>query len=99
MANIVSAQKDIRRIKRRTVYNNRVRNRVKKATKAFEKYLSTGDVEKAKETLPKVFKVIGKSSKKNIIKKGTASRKYSRMSKKLNKLITASNVKNTDKSS
>lgn len=98
MPNIVSSVKDLRRIKKRTVNNNRIRGRVKKTVKAFNEFVAQENIEKAKLYLPKAVKLLGKASQKKIIKKETASRKSSRLSKKLNKLITAANVKTAKKS-
>ncbi len=90
MANIKAAIKDIRKSEKREVNNNRLRVRIKKAVKKFNTLLSS-DIEKAKELLPRVNKILDKAAGKKVIKKQNASRKISRLSKKLN---TAQNVKN-----
>lgn len=89
MANIKAAIKDIRKTKTRESHNNRLRIRIKKAVKKFN-LLVTSDIEKAKELLPRVNKILDKAADKKVIKKQNASRKISRLSKKLN---TAKNVK------
>lgn len=91
MANIKSVIKDIRRTKKRTLYNSRLKNRVKDAEKAFEKAVKANDAETAKKYLTKLSKVADKATKKGVMKKGTVSRKKSRLAKKLN--TTAANVK------
>ncbi|MCC7290324.1 30S ribosomal protein S20 [bacterium] len=98
MANLASSKKDIRRTQRRTLFNDRVRNRVKKSVKSFNTYIVANNVEKAKEALPKVAKVLGKASQRNILNKKSTGRTISRLTKKLNKLITAANVETAKKS-
>jgi small subunit ribosomal protein S20 len=89
-----------RQTKRRTVYNSRLRARLQKAVKAFNKHITAADKKAATAALPKIKKVIDKATKKKILKPGNASRKISRLTKKLNKLITAKkkNVKTAKKS-
>ncbi len=100
MANLKASKKHIRQTKRRTVYNSRLRNRVKKAVKAFETLITNEDYKKAKLELPKIAKVLDKAAKKSVLKKETVSRKISRLTVKLNKRITAAkNVKTAKKSS
>lgn len=98
MANLASSKKDIRRSEKRTVFNDRIRARVKKAIKSFNTFVAEKNVEKAAEMLPRATKVLGKASQKKILKKETASRKISRLTKKLNNLITATNVETVKKS-
>lgn len=98
MPNLVSSKKDLRRTGRRTAFNDRVRNRVKKAVKKFSEFVTKNDVAKAQESLVQATKVIDKASQKNIFKKDTSSRKISRLTKKLNKLISAQNVEATKES-
>jgi small subunit ribosomal protein S20 len=97
MPNLKTSIKDLRQTKKRTVVNNRLRNRVKKATKRFNTLVAEGKVEEASKALPQVNKVLDKASKKNVIKKGNASRNKSRLASKLNKL--AQDNVNTSKKS
>ena len=92
-------QKDLRRTAKRNVFNDRIRNRVKKAIKKFNEFIKEENIDKAKEVLSNTMKVLDKSAAKKVTKKGNASRKISRLNKKLNKLITAKNVKASKKSS
>ena len=97
MPNLKTSIKDLRQTERRTVVNNRLRNRVKKATKRFDTLVEAKNLEGATEALPQVFKVLDKAAKKNVIKKGNASRRKSRLAAKLNKLAQ-DNVKTSKKS-
>jgi len=98
MANLKASIKDIRKTKRRTVYNNRLRVRIKKALKTFNTYITSQDFKKAQAVLPKLTKILDKASNKKVLKRKTSSRKISKLTKKLNTLKTAKNVKNTKKS-
>ena len=98
MPNLKTSIKDLRSTKRRTVYNDRLRNRVKKSEKNFRESIKEGNQEKAEKSLIQTFKVLDKAAKKNVIKKGKASRKKSRFANQLNKL-SKDNVKTTQKSS
>jgi small subunit ribosomal protein S20 len=96
MPNLQASIKDLRQSKTRTVHNNRVRRRLHDVSKKYNKAIDEKDVEKAKDTLPRVQKMLDKAAKRGIIKKGTASRKKSGYAKKLND-IAAPDVKTTDK--
>jgi len=98
MPNLKTSIKDLRSTKRKTVYNDRLRKRVKKSVKKFNDTLKNGDNGKAKEVLKNVYKVLDKAAKKNVINKGKASRKKSRLAVQLNKL-SKDNVKTTQKGS
>jgi len=97
MPNLKTSIKDLRSTKRKTVYNDRLRKRVKKSTKKLQEYLTTEDKAKAEKSLKQVYKVLDKAAKKNVINKGKASRKKSRLANQLNKL-SKTNVKTTKKS-
>ena len=96
MPNLKTSIKDLRSSKRKSVYNDRLRKRVKKSIKNFQKNLVDGDKDKAEKSLKNVYKVLDKAAKKNVIKKGKASRKRSRLAVQLNKL-SKDNVKTTQK--
>lgn len=97
MPNLKTSIKDLRSSKRKTVYNDRLRKRVKKSTKKFQMHISAEDIDNAKKSLVQTYKVLDKAAKKHVIKEGTASRKKSRLAIQLNKL-SKNNVKTTKKS-
>ncbi len=97
MPNLKTSIKDLRSTKRKTVYNDRLRKRVKKAEKTFKNNIEKKDSGKAEKSLKQAYKVLDKAAKKNVIKKGKASRKKSRLAIQLNKL-SIDNVKTTKKS-
>ncbi len=98
MPNLKTSIKDLRSSKRKSTFNDRLRNRVKRSEKNFRDSIKEGDKEKAEKSLNQTFKVLDKAAKKNVIKKGKASRKKSRLAIQLNKL-SKDNVKTTQKSS
>lgn len=97
MPNLKTSIKDLRQTKRRTLYNDRLRKRVKKSVKRFQTLVSTEQKDAAEKSLRQTYKVLDKAAKKHVIKKGNASRKKSRLANQLNKLST-NNVKTNQKS-
>ena len=80
-----SARKALRQSKKRAVQNLVFKRKFKAAVKEFKKEVAAGNFEKAKNLLPTVYKSIDKAAKKGVIKKNTASRYKSRLTKKLKK--------------
>lgn len=99
MANLKASIKDIRKTKKRTVTNARLRERIKRSLKKFNTLLNAKDFASASKLIPQLSKVIDKAAKVNVMTKNTASRKVSRLTKKLNKELSAQDVKTTKKSS
>lgn len=97
MPNLKTSIKDLRKTGRKTVYNDRLRNRVKKAVKRVNDLVAKGEKEQASKALANASKVLDKAAKKNVIKEGKASRKKSRLAIQINKLAQ-DNVKTTKKS-
>ncbi|MEZ0536263.1 30S ribosomal protein S20 [Caldicellulosiruptoraceae bacterium PP1] len=85
MANIKSAKKKIKVIRRRTLENKIQKIKMKKAIKEMKKALLANDVSKARELYPNVAKIIDQTAAKGIIHKNNASRKKSRLMKLINK--------------
>jgi len=80
-----SAKKALRQNVRRHAMNNSRKQNVKAVVKQYKKLLAEGKVDEAKQLLPKVFKVIDKTAKSKLIKKGKAARIKSRLTKKIAK--------------
>ena len=98
MPNLKTSIKDLRQTKRRTIFNNRLRNRIKRSVKRFNTLIEEKKHDEASKALTQVYKVLDKAAKKNVIKKGNASRTKSRLANKLNKLAQT-NVNTSKKSS
>ena len=65
--------------------NLRVKLQLKKTLKSLQELLNTKNLEEAKKVITKVFSQLDKAAKKNIIHPKTASRKKSRLMKRINK--------------
>ena len=84
MPNIKSAKKRVKIIEKKTLRNNMIKTGYKSAVKKFEDAISHGNTEEAKVLLAQATKKIDQACTKGVIVKNTASRKKSRLSKKLN---------------
>ncbi len=97
MANLSASIKDIRKTKKRTVFNSRLRERIKRVVKEFNKLITLKEFDKAVKILPRLNKTLDKAAKDGVLKGKTAQRKVSRLSKKLNKEKSAIDVKTAQK--
>jgi len=80
-----SAKKALRQNKRRREKNLRKFGVLKETIKKFKKLIAENKKEEAIKLLPQLYKVIDKSSKGGLIKKNTANRKKSRLTKMINR--------------
>ncbi len=81
-----SAQKALRQNKRRRIRNVNQTRSLKDEVKTLKKLTANKDKKGAEEALPKVYKALDKAVKTNLLKKNTASRLKSRLTKSVNKL-------------
>ena len=65
--------------------NLKVKTQLKKTLKSLQELINTKNLEEAKKVISKVFSQLDKAAKKNIIHPKTASRKKSRLMKRINK--------------
>jgi small subunit ribosomal protein S20 len=86
MANIKSAAKRIKTIEKKTIINKSVKTGVKTSVKKFNEAVDSGDKATAQEAFDNAEKTMSKTASKGIMHKNTASRKTSRMAKRLNKM-------------
>lgn len=84
MANIKSAKKRVKVIAKKTARNRRVKDHVKTAVRAFDDAMEQGDLEGAAEKRTLAEKKLMQGAAKGSIDKKAASRKISRMTKRLN---------------
>ncbi len=82
---IKSAKKALRQSRRRRVFNLRRSNKMKSLIKEVKELIKEGKKEEAQKLLPNVYKAIDKAAKRGVIKKNTAGRKKSRLTKALAK--------------
>ena len=88
MANTPSAKKRVRQVARKTEVNKARRSRIKTFVKKVEESISTGDSDSALAAFKIAQPEIQRGVTKGILHKNTASRKISRLSKRIN-AITA----------
>ena len=86
MAKTKSAEKRIRQSEKRRERNIIVKSQVKTAVKKLLLAVESRNLEKSKVSLEKAISVIDKAAAKGVIHKNTASRKISRLTKKVNTL-------------
>ncbi|MFA5575768.1 MAG: 30S ribosomal protein S20 [Tissierellaceae bacterium] len=87
MANIKSAKKRILITRNRTAINKAKKSEIKTYIKKFESAIVKGNIDEAKALLKTIDKKLKRAAHKNILHKNNASRKVSRLTKKLNKAI------------
>ena len=84
MPNIKSAIRRTKRTQIQTSVNRIRKNKYKSAIKKMQYYIGTGKMNEAKKFLPKFYSQLTKVAKTGVISKKTASRKISRVTKKIN---------------
>ena len=84
MPNTKSAIRRIRRVKKQTLVNRIRKSKYKSALKKMELLLKSKEKKKIKEYFPKFQSILMQVAKSGVISKKTASRKVSRLSKKIN---------------
>lgn len=85
MPNKKSAAKELRKSIKRNIANKKVSSKLKGLIKDNLKQIKVDD-KKVKEDFKKTVQALDKAVKKGILKKNTASRKKSRLAKKINTL-------------
>ena len=85
MPNTKSAIRRTKRTQLQTSVNRIRKSRYKSAVKQMSIYLESGKINEAKKFLPKFHSQLMKVAKTGVLDKKTASRKISRVTKKINK--------------
>ncbi len=80
---IKSAKKRLKQSEKRRSLNLRYKNQMKLVVKQIRDLLKEKKKSEAKKLLPEAYKKIDKAAKAGVIKKNTASRKKSRLTKAL----------------
>ncbi len=78
---IKSAKKRLKQSKKRKALNSGYKKRMKEIVKEIKDLSVEGKKKEAAKLLPKAHKAIDKAAKRGVIKKNTASRKKSRLTK------------------
>ena len=85
MPNTKSAIRRTKRTKSQALVNRIRKSKYRTAVKQMSKYVESGKIDQAKKFLPKFYSQLMKVAKTGVISKKTASRKISRLTKKINK--------------
>jgi len=88
MANTRSAKKMIRKISRRTELNRTRRSRMRTYVRKVEEAIATGDAAVANAALREAQPEIMRCVSKGVMHKNTASRKVSRLTRRVNALAS-----------
>ena len=83
MANTKSAKKAVRKIERRTAANRSRRSQMRTYIRKFDEALATGDAVAASSALQEATPLVMRAAQKGILHKNTASRKLSRLTRRL----------------
>ena len=83
MPNTKSAIRRVRRVKKQTQINKIRKSKYKNAIKEMELIIKSKNKEKIKKFYPKFQSILMQVAKSGVINKKTASRKISRISKKI----------------
>lgn len=86
MANHKSAEKRNRQSQIRRLRNKSNRSRMKSAIRKIDEAVVAGSADEAREALKQAIPVIAKTASKGTIHKKTASRKISRLTKRVNRM-------------
>jgi len=81
-----SAKKALRQSEKRRKRNLIYKEKIKELTKKVRSLAVEKKIEEAKKILPQLYKILDKSTKVGVIKKNTASRKKSRITKLISRI-------------
>ena len=84
MPNTKSAIRRLRRVKNQTTINKIRKSKYKSALKRMSSYIDAGKIKEAKSFLPEFYSELMKVAKTGTINKKTASRKISKITKRIN---------------
>ena len=83
MPNTKSAIRRLRRVKNQTTINKIRKSKYKSALKRMSGYIDAGKIKEAKSFLPEFYSQLMKVAKTGTINKKTASRKISKITKRI----------------
>lgn len=86
MANTKSAQKAVRKIERRTAINKSRRSQMRTYVRKVEEAIAAKDPEAAAAALRGAEPLVARAAQKGILHRNTASRKISRLTKRVKAL-------------
>ncbi len=83
----LSVLKRVRQSEKRRLRNKAFKTRIKTQIRKLEEVLATKDKDRIEAVFRETVKIISKAASKGIIHKNTASRKISRVAKRLNQFL------------
>jgi small subunit ribosomal protein S20 len=86
MANTKSAKKAARQTVRRTAVNKARRTRLRSSVRKVEEAIASGNKEAAAASLKEAEPIIARTAQKGVVHRKTASRKVSRLAKRVRAL-------------
>ena len=86
MPNTKSAIRRVKKTNLQTSINRIRKSKYKSAIRQMSNYITSGKIKEAKDFLPKFNSQLMKIAKTGVLKKETASRKISRITKRIQKL-------------
>ena len=90
MANTTSAKKAVRKMERRTLVNKARRTNMRSTVRKVEEAIASGEQKVAQEDLKEAQPKIVRAANKGLIHKNAASRKVSRLAKRVKAMTAAS---------
>jgi len=91
-----STKKALRQSLKRRAQNIRKKKKIKDLLKEVKNLVSQNKIKEAKSLLPQVYKLLDKATKTGLIKKNTAARKKSRVTKSILRLTVQNSKKLSD---
>jgi len=88
MANTKSAKKAVRQTARRTTANKTRRSRMRSSLRKVEEAIASGNKEAARAALKEAEPIIVRTAQKGMLHRKTASRKVSRLAKRVGAMGT-----------
>ena len=85
MPNTKSAIRRTRRTKQQALFNKIRKSKYKSTVKQMTAYIKSGKIKEAKDFLPKFHSQLMKIAKTGVVNKKTASRKISRITRKISR--------------
>lgn len=87
MANLSSSKKMVRKIEKRTARNRDQRSKMRTFIRRVDEAIASGDKGAAETALREAQPYIARAGRKGLMHKKTASRKVSRLSKKISTIV------------
>ena len=88
MANTKSAKKAARQTVRRTAVNKARRSRLRGSVRKVEEAIASGNKEAAAAALKEAEPIIARTAQQGVVHRKTASRKVSRLAKRVGAMVT-----------